>query len=143
MGVVSVSDWATVNDVQVRYEEPISSSSVLSLETKLDDAEAIIISKMGPIQAAIDAGRTTADLVKIVLCNMVLRWLRNPTGMQQETVGPFSYSRDSGVASGRLFLSKDDRGLLGLQRGAVSLQLADDALRHPTRWPCPPDMAGG
>ncbi|MGW4487860.1 Gp19/Gp15/Gp42 family protein [Amycolatopsis sp. NPDC004368] len=139
-----MSEWASLLDVRNRYEQTITDALEGTVATKLDDAEALVAARfrrigLADIAAAIAANRTTAQDVKIVLCNMVMRWLRNPSGMQQETTGPYSYTRNAQVASGRLFIDPDDRQLLGLPQGAVSLQLQDDALRHPTRRPGPRD----
>jgi hypothetical protein len=127
--------WATALDVQARYEKDIPENLARVLDTKLDDAETIIIDRLGDIQAAITAERTTATNVKLVLCEMVIRWLRNPSAMTSETVGPFGYRRDGSISSGKLYLTAQDRRMLGLKAGAATIPLADDALRHPTRRP--------
>lgn len=130
--------WATAFDVQARYEDDIPENLASRVGTKLEDAVTIIENRLGDIQAAITAERTSAKNVKLVLCDMVIRWLRNPGAMASETVGPFAYRRDSSIRSGKLYLTADDRKLLGLQPGAVTIPLADDALRHPTRRPGAP-----
>jgi hypothetical protein len=130
-----VAPWATALDVQARYEQDIPENLASRLGTKLDDAQTLIESRLGDIQAAIDADRTSAKNVKLVLCDMVIRWLRNPGAMASETVGPFGYRRDPSIRSGKLYLTADDRRLLGLQASAGTVPLADDALRYPTRPP--------
>lgn len=132
-----MAPWATAFDVQARYEQDIPDNLANRIGTKLDDAQTIIESKLGDIQAAIDAERTSAKNVKLVLCDMVIRWLRNPSAMASEGVGPFSYRRDTSIRSGKLYLTPEDRQLLGLQRSATTLPMADDALEHPTRLPGP------
>lgn len=133
-----MAPWATALDVQARYENDIPENLSSRLGTKLDDAQTIVEDKLGDIQAAIDAGRTSAKNVKLVLCDMVIRWLRNPGAMASETVGPFGYRRDPSIRSGKLYLTPEDRQLLGLQRGAITVPMADDALQHPTRLPGAP-----
>lgn len=132
-----VAPWATALDVQARYEPDIPENLASRLGTKLEDAQTIVESKLGDIQAAIDADRTSAKNVKLVLCNMVIRWLQNPGAMSSETVGPFGYRRDPSIRSGKLYLTSEDRQLLGLQASATTLPMADDALEHPTRLPGP------
>lgn len=132
-----MAPWATALDVQARYEQDIPDNLASRIGTKLDDAQTIIENKLGDIQAAIDAKRTSAKNVKLVLCEMVIRWLRNPGAMASETVGPFGYRRDTSIRSGKLYLTTDDKRLLGLQASATTLQMADDALEHPTRLPGP------
>jgi len=70
-----------------------------------------------------------------VLCNMVLRIVRNPTGASTQTAGPFSQTLDRQVAAGRLLLTRDDRLLLGLAAGATSVEMSDDALPYLARSP--------
>jgi hypothetical protein len=135
---VVVAPWATALDVQARYEQDIPENLATRLGTKLDDAQTIIESKLGDIQTAIDAERTSAKNVKLVLCDMVIRWLRNPTAMAAENVGPFGYRRDTSIRSGKLYLTAEDRQMLGLQSSASTIPMADDALRYPTRPPGEP-----
>lgn len=130
-----MSTYATVQDVKDRYEGVIPDSSDPAVQTKLDDAEEFLAARAGDIAARITAGKTTARRVKMVLCNMILRVLRNPTGTRQENAGPFGRSFDQAVASGKLFLTRDDRMLLGLVGGATTVQVGDDALDLPTRYP--------
>ncbi|MDT0302904.1 Gp19/Gp15/Gp42 family protein [Streptomonospora wellingtoniae] len=132
-----MADFADVQDVRDRWEGDIPSGSDLEarVQVRLDDAEAILIQHAGDVQARIDAGKTTAHLVKVVLCDMILRLLRNASGITQESAGPFSRSFDAAVASGKLFLIREDRRRLGMkgQAGSVSLSEADDALACPLR----------
>jgi hypothetical protein len=130
-----VAPWATALDVQARYEQDIPENLARVLGTKLDDAQTLVENQVGDIQAAIDADRTSAKNVRLVLCDMVIRWLRNPGAMRTETVGPYGYSRDGSITSGKLYLTAEDRRMLGLKGGAATIPLADDALRYPTRPP--------
>ncbi|PRX95575.1 Gp19/Gp15/Gp42 family protein [Allonocardiopsis opalescens] len=132
-----MATYADVEDVRARWEGDLQAGSDLEarVQVRLDDAEAILTQHAGDLADRIAAGKTTAELVKIVLCSMVLRVLRNADGVTQETAGPFSRSFDAAVASGKLFTTREDRRLLGLRGRAatVSLSEADDALRHPNR----------
>lgn len=137
-----MATYATPDDLRARFEGDLPESADERLVVKLDDAERLL-SRYVPsrdIAAHILAGRATAEDVRQVLCNMVLRVLRNPTGANSQTAGPFSMSLDRQVAAGRLWLTRDDRRLLGLQAGAQSAEMVDDALpclaRSPHRpWP--------
>lgn len=132
-----MSIYATVDDLRNSFEGDIAPEQEPKLQHKLDEAEEIVASVVrgGDIAAHIASGRTNANRVRIVLCNMVLRWLRNPSGSQTQTAGPFSQTLDKTVAAGKLFLTRDDRRLLGLRRGPVSVELVDDALLYPHRPP--------
>ncbi|GGM75540.1 hypothetical protein GCM10012275_52790 [Longimycelium tulufanense] len=125
--------YATVDDVRKRYEGTITADQEAFVDQKLDDAEEHIASHIGDIGARIAAGRTTATRVAIVLSNMVARVLRNTSGARSQTVGPYSHTLDQAVSAGKLFLTREDRKLLGLRRGATTLTLNDDALEHPLK----------
>jgi hypothetical protein len=57
-------------------------------------------------------GTVSRDLVALAVTNMVLRVLRNPTGLRSETVGPFSRSWDTTTAAGLLVVTDDDLALV-------------------------------
>lgn len=132
-----MSVYATVVDLKEEYEGDIPAALEPKLQRKLDNAEEILASYVrgGDIAAHIAAGKTTSARVRIVLCNMVLRVLRNPTGARTQTAGPFSMTLDQAVSSGKLFLTRDDRRLLGLRRGPTSVEMVDDALPFILRRP--------
>ena len=131
-----MATYATVDDLRDRFEGDIPDSLEEKLTVRIEDAELIVARPMrGDIAAWIAAGKTTAAEVKMVLCNMVLRVLRNPTGTTTQSAGPFTATLDKAVASGKLFLTRDDRKALGLRRGRVSVEMEDDALASPLRPP--------
>lgn len=131
-----MSTYATIDDLREEYEGTIPESSETLLQRKLDNAELIVARPMrGDIAAWIATGKTSADEVRMVLCNMVLRVLRNPTGTTTQSAGPFSATLDKAVAAGKLFLTRDDRRALGLREGPVSIEMVDDALERPLRPP--------
>lgn len=127
-----MATYATVDDLRASYfEGDLPESLNDKLEVKLDEAEEILRSYVpgGDLAAWVAAGHTNPDRLRMVLCSMVLRVVRNPTGAATQSAGPFSMSLDKAVASGRLWLTRDDRRLLGLRRGAQSVEMVDDALR--------------
>lgn len=129
--------FAKVEDVIARWDGPVPLEQLDYIDTKLSDAEVEVTALVGDIMSRIVAGKTTAAAVRIVLCRMVIRVLRNADGVKTQTVGPFSYTLDQQVASGRLFVSREDRRLLGFRGSAstVSLADADAALERLPRWP--------
>lgn len=137
-----MATFATVDDLRDSYfEGDIPEALNPKLEVKLDEAERMV-ARWVPgrdIAAFIAAGHATANDVKQVLCNMVLRIVRNPGGASSQSAGPFSMTLDRQVAAGRLLLTRDDRRLLGLQTGATSVEMVDDALPHLARSPHRPN----
>jgi hypothetical protein len=132
-----VATYATVDDVVAEYDGTIGDDQIDYIDRKLTSAELMVQAVAGNIGARIGSGRTSFEAVKLVVVNMVIRLLRNPSGLRTQTVGPFSYSLDPQAASARLFVSREDRRLLGLSSGAagsMSLSDGDDALATlPTR----------
>lgn len=106
--------YATAQDVQDRMARTLSTDERALATTLLDDAAVIID---GTAQEA------AADAKKIVSCRMVIRALEAgslegvPIGATQGSMSGLGYSQSwtmSGSASsGELYLSKQDRILLG------------------------------
>lgn len=57
-------------------------------------------------------GSLDAEVVALAVVSMVLRVLRNPSGLRSETVGPFSRSFDTQAAAGLLVITADEAALL-------------------------------
>lgn len=126
-----MATYATVDDVVAEYDGTITDDQIEYIERKLTSAELVVKAVAGDIGARIGSGATSFEAVKLVLCNMVIRLLRNPEGVRTQTVGPFSVSLDSGASSAQLVITREDRQLLGLKarsRGTVTLD--DPALAH-------------
>jgi hypothetical protein len=126
-----VATYATVDDVVAEYDGTITDDQIEYIERKLTSAELVVKAVAGDIGARIGSGQTTFEAVKLVLCNMVIRLLRNPEGVRTQTVGPFSVSLDQSSSSAQLVITREDRQLLGLKarsRGTVTLD--DPALQH-------------
>jgi hypothetical protein len=127
-----VSVYAQISDVAARFEHPISDEATTRVLNLIEDAETELELVAGDIAARITDGKTTAERVRVAVCSMVLRALRNPGGHRQQSAGPYSFTVDRAVASGRLTVTRRERRLLGLTAGgdSVSLSLADDALEY-------------
>lgn len=135
-----MSTYAQLQDVETAWGQPIppdAASQLLYVQGLLDEAETELEldPRIGSVAARLTAGVTTTERVRSAVVNMVLRVLRNPNGFRQQSAGPFSYTVDRSVASGKLTVTNRERRLLGALTGAgsVSLSAGDDALRHPFR----------
>ena len=132
--------YATVADLQDRYEGTIPEDAHTRLEVKLVEAENLIVKLLGgpaALAARLARGAVTVDDLRTVECDMVLRLHRNPSGVTNQGAGPFTTGFNPTVASGNLWLTRENRALLGLRRsGAQSAEVVDDALRFPVkrRW---------
>lgn len=91
-------------------------------------ASALIRAKAPGVDARVASGRLDAGIPEMVCAQMVLRVLRNPSGIAAETVGPWSvtYGSTGTEASGRLTLTEEDLALLtgtasGARRGHAAV----------------------
>lgn len=75
-------------------------------------ASNMIRARRPTIDLLIAAGTVSADLAALAVTNMVLRVLRNPSGLRSETVGPFSRAYDTTVAAGLLVFTDDEDDLV-------------------------------
>lgn len=136
-----MSTYASLDDLRLEFEGELPETLDDHLQQKLDDAEEILASYVRgrDLAAHIAAGRTTPALVRLVVCDMVLRVRRNPGGVSQQSAGPFSVNLDQAVASGKLYLTRDDKRRLGLRSGPVSVEMVDDALPYLAGSPRQPE----
>lgn len=102
--------FATVDDVDAL--RPLDSDERDRAGVLLVYASATIRKPMPDIDARIASGDLDADLPRLVAVQMVIRVLRNPDGVRQETVGPSSISYDTSAALGQLVLTDDELAIL-------------------------------
>ena len=107
--------YATVSDVQARMDRTMSADEQTRCSTMLDDAAVII-----------DAynSKASAGAKKIVSCQMVIRVMGDgadvgiPMGATQGSMSALGYSQSwtigAGGSSGELYISKQERRLLGM-----------------------------
>jgi hypothetical protein len=142
-----MATYATLDDLREKYEGEITEAAEALATARLGEAQRLVEAKVREVGWTLDglltAGRTTVADITDVVCGMVSRVMRNPTGATSQSTGPFSVSVDPATASGKLWLTRDDRSRLGLRRRTGgSAELVDDALpyvlRHPGRA-CPPE----
>lgn len=114
--------YTTVQDVEAEWNQQVPDGSLVHVQWLIDKAERLLARRIPDLAARIaDERLTQADVVDVV-CSMVLRVLRNPTGFRSESAGDYSYSADSASASGRIELLPSERRLLvGGQGGAFTI----------------------
>jgi len=142
-----MSVWATVTDVQDRYEDvaPADRTQVL-----LDDAEALLRKDVKGIATRIalldtDAAWLDPALVRKVLCDAVIRVLRNPRSLSWEREGGYSYGMPISFKvneSGGLEFTPAEIELLAPTDTAApkvgTIQLGDPYHFPRIRWTQPP-----
>lgn len=106
---------ATPQHVVARWR-PLTPAEETITYALLADAWLIVQSRFPTIQDRLDAVPPTVDVeaVRMVLASMVLRVLRNPDGKTQESIEDYSYTVNSAVASGQLYVTDDEFRLLAV-----------------------------
>lgn len=112
---------ATVADVEARYNHELTDDERRVVETRLEDAERIIRTRVPDLDERISTGALSSDVVAMVEADTVLRLIRNPEGVRQETDGNYSYSINAQVASGWLELLPREWALLGVRSGVYTI----------------------
>lgn len=107
--------WTTSDDVANRWVGSDLPSDTTVITTLLGVAERRVLHEFPDLQDRIDDGQPSIEAVVDVVCAMVMRHLRNPTGTRtvQEGAGPFSASRTfGGNDPGAIAMTDDERSLL-------------------------------
>lgn len=109
----------TTSDLEARWR-PLSQQEEVNGQAALDDAWAVLLFYASSVEAQIAAGSLSVDLVKAIVCAMVLRAVRNPDGARTRSVSIDDYTEsftlDSAVSTGSLYLSDDELRWLGATR---------------------------
>lgn len=108
------------------YGMTIPSQADASIDRLVAKAGERLKARVPRLEARVDDGSLSKDLVAGVVEDMVLRVIRNPYGFAQEQAGEFMYRIDSAVASGAVQVTGDDLELLtqsGLPFGSMRTRL--------------------
>lgn len=109
--------YATPEDVEVRFMRPLDEDEKRVVAARLEDAELLLRSRIPDLDEKVTTGVLDQALVVMVEAEMVLRLIRNPDGLVQETDGSYSYSTSQKVASGLLEVLPREWTLLGVRSG--------------------------
>ena len=106
-------------DLEARFR-PLTDPEKANATAWLTDAWAIVLSSVPDLENRIAAGQPSEPLVRSVVTAMVIRVLRNPDAIRQWAVDDASFTRDTALSAGALYLSPDELGLLtGVPTGPV------------------------
>lgn len=104
--------WTNYDDVASRWISGVIPADETQVTTLIGDAEDTIIREYPDIQDRIDEGSLPVERVQKVTARMVIRFLRNPTGVRSVTqgAGPFQQSTTfGGDEPGAMYLTDADR----------------------------------
>lgn len=105
--------YASVDDVLVDLGRPARSDREREqIGQWLEQAEAVIRSRIPNLGALIAQGRLSVDVVKMVEVWVVARKVKNPDGKQYESVDDYRYGLFEDNKKGAIFLTEDEWALL-------------------------------
>lgn len=103
-----MGQFAVAEDVDSRFEGSLSVEQLAWVDVKILDAEALLITHIPRLSNLALVNSTDMVNARRIVCDAVLRVLRNPAGIQQEEAGPWRVVRDKGSASGLLYFTNDE-----------------------------------
>jgi hypothetical protein len=119
--------WATYEDVVARWigSEIPAQHDEATVETLIADAEAIILSEYPALQDRIDDEAIAIELVVFVVCQMVIRTLRNPENLTywQQQTGPFGQGKNFSSDSLGIYMTDKEVGLLAPRRKGKAFEV--------------------
>lgn len=124
--------WASPQDIRdAAYDLDIPADADGPLARLITKAGQRVRSAFPTVEGRVASGALDVDVVKGVVEDMVIRVLRNPDARTSEGVDDYRSSIDRSLASGRLYLSDEERALLtpvGPRRGGIR------SIRLSTPW---------
>ncbi|MGO1562110.1 MAG: Gp19/Gp15/Gp42 family protein [Actinomycetaceae bacterium] len=129
--------YATLTDVADRLGRPISDPLEIKQVTAwISDIESIVRARVPDLDDRIADGSPSADVVRMVVTNAVVRKSLNPTGKQNERIDDYSYGLTEDAARGELFLTDAEWDLLtpSVMTGAFSTRPGFDPDRRCWPW---------
>lgn len=118
--------YASLTDISDRLGRPvIEADEVTQVNSWISDIEALVRSRLPRLDDLVDEdGGPTADVVRMVVANAVIRKIKNPDGKQNERIDDYSYGLTEEAARGALFLTEDEWTMLTpvVSTGAFSVR---------------------
>jgi hypothetical protein len=103
--------FATIDDLDARHPGGITDVDAPRAQAAIDDASALIRAEAGKTwvtDGALDAD--IPDIITTICCRAALRSVVNPSGVQQETAGPFNVSYAN--SSSDVYLTTKERAMV-------------------------------
>lgn len=114
--------YATTADVEARLGRPLDASETTIVETRLNDVELLIRSRIPDLDTKVADGTIDVEIVIMIESEAILRLIRNPEGYTAETDGNYSYQISARVASGLIDILASEWALLGVRAGAFVIR---------------------
>ncbi|MFE5290205.1 hypothetical protein ACFRAQ_35080 [Nocardia sp. NPDC056611] len=109
--------FATSTDVADRFGSELSPDQVKLVDARIADAEALLMTEV-PALSAGTSGLPAITLAnaKRVVCDAVLRPLRNPAGLLSERSGPFEVQFRASAMGEEVYFTPDQLALFRRKR---------------------------
>jgi len=117
--------WTQVSDIETLWFDREIDSPQAAIASLITKAEALILSEYPTVQERIDDGDLNEELVRWVVCEMVLRVLRNPGNRRSQQLSDFAESF-AGDRVGGLWLTDDERRILSGASGGTGAAFTID-----------------
>lgn len=100
--------YATVANVQTRLGRTIPTEEQPQVKEWILDTEDLILSRLTGLPALVSAGTVTERTVTRVVCQAVIRKIKNPDGLANERTDDYSYGLNDDAAKGEIHLTDDE-----------------------------------
>lgn len=130
--------YATVADVQARYDQDLTTEQEDLVAVRLEDAERIIKVRIPDLDQRIVDGVLDEASVIQVESDMVLRLLNNPIGVISELEGNYQYQLNAELSHGRLSVLDDEWDLLGASGYGMTVLAPVIKIPWASTEQCPP-----
>lgn len=91
-----------------RYEGALAASKDKWYQMKVDEATRLLVANVSRLKERVDSGDLDKEFVADKVATAVLRVIRNPEGLSNESEGNYSYGLANRVASGDLWYQEKD-----------------------------------
>jgi hypothetical protein len=127
---------ATIRDQA--FGVPIDAGAAIDAQllVQVTKAEALLNWKVPTLEARVTAGTVPLELVQGIVCDMVLRVVKNPMSLRSFGVDDGQVTIDNTVSAGMLYVSDDELGLLEPPPTYVTGAARSVRLNIPA-WVCP------
>jgi hypothetical protein len=102
-----VPNPASIADIEARWR-PLTEQEAINADVLTDDAWEILLTRRPNLEDDMAALTVSEPNVIRVVCAMVLRVLRNPDGLLEESIDDYRYRRDSVLSAGLLYATDDE-----------------------------------
>lgn len=113
--------FAEFEDVDASFEGQIPEEMRSYIETKIGEAETLLRSRVPRLRDIMAATELDTLNARRIVCAAVLRVFRNPTGVQQQTSGPWSVTLSMDNATGVLDFTDEELAVFGSRRRKIGM----------------------